>query len=53
VHNFYKMFVKDIYSQTRHVSVHVGSIIRGSIEEKTLVVKHERVRRMPCISSFT
>jgi hypothetical protein len=37
VHIFCKMFVKDVYSQTRHVSVHVGIIIRGGTENKTLV----------------
>jgi hypothetical protein len=34
------MFVKDIYSQTRHISVQLGIIIRGGTENKTLVIKH-------------
>jgi hypothetical protein len=41
VHTFYKMFVKDVYSQTRHVSVHTGTIIGGSTEDKTLVFKQQ------------
>jgi hypothetical protein len=32
VHSFYKMFVKNVYSQTRNVSIHIGTIIRGSTE---------------------
>jgi hypothetical protein len=39
VHTFYKTFVKDVYSQTRHVSLQRGTIIRGGTENKTLVIK--------------
>jgi hypothetical protein len=40
VHTFYKMFVKDVYSQTLDVSVQLGTIVRGGTENKTLVIRH-------------
>jgi hypothetical protein len=52
VHTFYKLFVKDVYSETRHVSIHRGTIIRGGTENKTLVIR-QRARCMPCVSNFT
>jgi hypothetical protein len=42
VHTFHKMFITHVYPQTRHVSVQLGTIIRGGIENKTLVIKHQR-----------
>jgi hypothetical protein len=34
MHTFHKMFVKDVYSQTQHVSVQLGTIIRGGMKIK-------------------
>jgi hypothetical protein len=31
-------FVKHVFSQTRHVSVQLGTTIRGGTENKTLVI---------------
>jgi hypothetical protein len=42
MHTYYKMFLKDVYSQTRHVSVQLGTIIRNGTENKTLSL-HIRV----------
>jgi hypothetical protein len=42
VHAFYKMFLNDVYSQTRHVFDKLGTILRGGTEHKN--TRHFNIR---------